>query len=336
MRRTLAFALVLPLLALPASSRADDAATAQALHDEAKALIADGKWSAACPKLEESFRLSPAIGTRYKLADCYQHTGRSASAWAHFVGVASTAKAAGQTDREKEARARAAALEPKLSRLAIVVPDGSRANGLEIKRDGEVVGAPQWGAALPIDPGAHEVVASAPGMRVYRAQIDVAGDASTTKVIIPPLDAEAKVEPKPDAKIDAKTDAPATTTASPPPPPPEGGLSRSTVGWGFVGGGGLALVGGTVFWILRSSKVSTLEGECGASGHACPASASGDIADGKTYNALGVGMFALGTACIAIGAGVLITGRDKDKASATTRIVPVAGNAPGVSLAGSW
>jgi len=330
----LRFALAAALVWSAASpAYADDTATAQALHDEAKALIAKGSWAPACPKLEESYRLSPAIGTRYKLADCYEHTGRTASAWAHFLGVASTAKAAGQADREKEARARAAALEPKLSRLAIVVPEASRAAGLEIKRDGQVVGAPQWGEALPIDPGAHEVTASAPGKRVYRAQIDV-GEAATTKVIVPALEADgARTAELPPAPSPSTT---ATIAPPPPPPPPESGLSRSTVGWGFVAGGGVSLVGGTVFWILRSSKVSTLEGECGAGGHACPASAAGDIADGKTYNALGVGMFALGTVCVGIGAAILLTGGHKEKAGASAHVVPVAGNAPGLGVVGRW
>src|SRR5947208_5583649 len=161
MRPALVLAALLPLVVLPAFAYADDAATAQALHDEAKALIAKGSWEPACPKLEESFRLSPAIGTRYKLADCYEHTGRTASAWAHFLGVASSAKSAGQADREREARARAAALEPKLSRLAVVVPEKSRVSGLEVKGGGTVVGAAQWGGSVPSGPGAHAIGATA-------------------------------------------------------------------------------------------------------------------------------------------------------------------------------
>ena len=85
-----------------------------------------GKYDDACPKLEESQRLAPAIGTKFNLADCYEHTGRLASAWAAFLSVAASAKNANQGAREKAARDRAAALEPKLSRLAVVVPDASQ------------------------------------------------------------------------------------------------------------------------------------------------------------------------------------------------------------------
>ena len=344
MRRALAIAVaILPLLVLPATRAfADDAATAQALHDEAKNLIADGKWTVACPKLEESYRLSPAIGTRYKLADCYQHTGRTASAWAHFLGVAATAKAAWQSDREKEARTRAASLESKLARLAIVVPDASRVAGLEIKRDGQVVGAPQWGEPLPIDPGAHDVVATAPGRRAYRSQLEIAGDASTTKVIVPALEEDAaKSGPASSGSSGSSAPPPAPTasasgTIDPPPPPPSSGPSRGTVGWALVGTGGAALVGGTVFWILRGSKVSTLDGECGAGGKSCPASATSDIANGKTYSALGIGLFAVGATCVALGAGVLLVG-GKDKTSASAHVVPIAGaGAQGVGVVGRW
>src|SRR5258706_5833522 len=122
-----------------ASARADeprsDEVTAQVLFDEAKSLIAANRWTEACPKLKESQRLAPGIGTKFNLADCYEHTGRFASAWAAFVDVAGQTRAKGQRDREKVARERAAALEPRLSRLAIVVPVGARIAGLVVKRD---------------------------------------------------------------------------------------------------------------------------------------------------------------------------------------------------------
>src|SRR6185312_13224264 len=107
---------------LPARARAaEDEAAARALFFEARRLVAAGNYAAACPKFEDSYRLDPGIGTSFNLADCYEHSGRTASAWARFLDVAAATKAAGQLDRERVARARAAALEPKLARMTLKV-----------------------------------------------------------------------------------------------------------------------------------------------------------------------------------------------------------------------
>jgi len=140
-----------------------DPAAAQALFDEATRLAAAGGYPEACAKFAESNRLDPGIGTQFHLADCYEKSGRFASAWAGFLEVASQARASRQDDRERAALARAAKLEARLPKLKIDVPEAARVNGLEIRRDGIVVGAAQWGTLVPVDPGDHVVVASAPG-----------------------------------------------------------------------------------------------------------------------------------------------------------------------------
>src|SRR5512138_2397422 len=109
----LALAAALPARA---DTTAEQRAAAQALFDDARRLMADKKYAEACPKLEESQRLDPGIGTLLNLAECQSLTGRTASAWANFLEAAYQAKAAGQAKRENTARSRAAALEPKLSR----------------------------------------------------------------------------------------------------------------------------------------------------------------------------------------------------------------------------
>src|SRR6185369_5679854 len=103
LHRTWPLALAL-LLAHPAvawaDTPADRAARAQGLYDAAAELIKAGKFAEACPKLEESQRLDPAMGTQFFLAGCYEKTGRPTSAWSLFLEVAAAAKAAGNTVRE--------------------------------------------------------------------------------------------------------------------------------------------------------------------------------------------------------------------------------------------
>jgi hypothetical protein len=304
-------------------AHADDPASAQALFTEAKTLMTAGKYADACPKLEESQRLATATGTKFNLADCYEHTGRTASAWAGFLSVASSAKNASQGAREKAARDRAAALEPKLSRLAVVVPAPSRAAGLAVTRDGESVGDAEWGESMPIDPGEHTVEAKAPGKHTWKAIVEVQGVGSVAKVIVPALDDEPVAPPI------ATPTATATpiSTATPTSDTTASSGSSKIPGWIFLGAGAAAIAGGAVTWALRGSTESKLESECGAGGKSCPAGATNDIANGKTYDALGVGLFALGGACVLAGASwLLLAGHSSEHASiGRAAIVPAIG-----------
>src|SRR5262245_44783101 len=124
--RCVAFASANVLLALalavPSTAGAQSSsAAAQALFDEGKALMAAGKAAEACPKLEESQKLDPSSGTLVNLALCYEQTGRFASAWTAYRDAAGSAKASGNVDRERGARERAAAVQPKVSKLVIHV-----------------------------------------------------------------------------------------------------------------------------------------------------------------------------------------------------------------------
>ena len=105
-----------------AQGEGERAAAAQALFDEAMRLMKAEQTAAACPKLEESQRLDPGMGTEFRLAECYEKVGKLASAWAKFVSVADSAAVARLSERETVARQRAQALVPRLSKLVISVP----------------------------------------------------------------------------------------------------------------------------------------------------------------------------------------------------------------------
>jgi hypothetical protein len=179
-------AAVACLLARPALAQNDvDEAAARVLFAEARKLVAAGDYAAACPKFEESFRLDPGIGTSFNLADCWEHTGRTASAWGRFLSVAATARVAGQAEREQVARERAATLEPQLSYLVVTVV--SPQDGLAVQRDAIPVGHASWGLPVPVDPGPHVIQAAAPGKKPYTTTVTVAAAGETVKVALQPL-----------------------------------------------------------------------------------------------------------------------------------------------------
>ncbi|XYH92617.1 hypothetical protein ACMHYB_32665 [Sorangium sp. So ce1128] len=203
--RLLALAMFLAALVGGGRDARADTAAAQALFDAARQLMAQGKYADACPKLEESQRLDPGIGTQFNLAACYEQLGRTASAWSTFLEVAGAAKAAGQLEREKVARQRATALEPKLIRLTITAPADAPGD-LQVKRDGALVGRAQWGTPVPVDPGKHTIEASAAGRAPFARTVDLTRAGATETVAIPPLPAGAP----------ARAAAPPATGAAPP------------------------------------------------------------------------------------------------------------------------
>lgn len=163
-----------------------DVATAQALFDEAKRLMGLSKFAEACPKLLESQRLDPAGGTLIALALCHEGEGKTATAWAEFNVALGEARKDKRADREAAALEHIKALEPKLTRLRVVVE--KKVDGLEVRRDGAIVGEAQWGVPLPIDPGEHTFEARAPKKKTIVKTATIAGAGATSDVNIPVLE----------------------------------------------------------------------------------------------------------------------------------------------------
>jgi hypothetical protein len=179
-----------------------DPAAARSLVDEARALMQRKKYKEACPKLEASLRLAPGPSTQLDLADCNEHLGNLASAWRGFLDVASRLKAAKQADREKAARKRAQALEPRLPKLVVEVPNALE--GLEVKRDGVAIERAAWGTAIPIDPGPHRVSAIAPGRQRWTVTVQT-NEGANTHVEIPRYLPEISLVPAPTSRDVAST-----------------------------------------------------------------------------------------------------------------------------------
>ncbi len=242
----MALALLSPTAAFadpPSAARGGgDPAAAEVLFYDARQLMEKGKYNEACPKLEESMRLDTGVGTQFNLADCNEHIGKLASAWAGFLEVAAQSKSTNQPEREKLARKRAAALEPRLPKLVVDVP--APTPGLEVKRDGIVVGAAAFGTSIPIDAGTHRVVATAPGKQWETVVQAVEG--KTARIAVPrdlPALPGALAAAAPIAPIDGgitMTSAEAMTAV--PPVIEHPGSTQRTLGW-IVAGVGVAGLG---------------------------------------------------------------------------------------------
>ncbi len=185
----LSFFIVACLLAdsARAACDADTMASADALFDSGRALMEQKRYAEACEKLAASQKLCPGSGTLLNLADCYELTGRTASAWSTFRQAASAASAKGRVEREAEARRRAVALEARLSKLTIVVDTAAQPQTLTVKRNGAPLSAAAWNTALAVDPGAVVVEASAPGYETWSSKLLLRPGPSAQRLDVPSL-----------------------------------------------------------------------------------------------------------------------------------------------------
>ena len=231
-----------------ALAQSADTATAEALFEQGKQLLRAGNAAAACPKLAESQRIDPSTGTLLALAMCHEADGKLASAWAAFLSVEARARNEGRPDREQAARARAQALRPRLSTLEVRVPaEVASSNGVEVRRDGTVLGHGAWNVIVPIDGGEHAVEVSAPGRATWQHKVQVKTEADAAVLVVPPL---------------ASAPAGATGYPTPASKPPGGWSTLEWAGVGVASAGVIGLGVGGYFLSSALGKKSDSSHDC--------------------------------------------------------------------------
>jgi hypothetical protein len=311
-------ALALALWAGGARAQTRDAAGAEWLFREGRALMKQGDLPAACPKLEESLRFDPAVGTLMNLAECEERQGRTATAWQHWGAAADQLPPSDR--RRATALARAHALESTLPRLTVETDPRAPA-GLEVTRDGVVLGTPSLGVALPVDPGLHLIVAAAPGRAERRYAVSV--DASKHQVLV--------VEPGPALAPPAPVAAPVVIVAQAAPVERPG----RALGYGLLAGGAGALAAGTYFGVQALLARRDASADCRAQDdtHRCWSSAAGPLERDRRDSLIADVAFATGT--LAIASGFYLLWRRSPRASVTAQVAAGPGGG-GMEIAGRF
>ncbi len=313
---------------------ADEASaqSADRLFQEARALMTEGMFPEACRKLEESQRLDPGAGTLLNLAGCYEHIGRSASAWATYLEAASLAERSGEHEWEAAARKRATSLEPTLSTLTIHVPKQSRVKDMGIERDGTRVEPAQWGIPIPVDPQTYSVVVSAPGRLSWSTTVLVKDDAGNTSVTVPLL-APSATEPVVASGVSpvqprAERQRPAAADV----PHPRSGQTTVALAAGGVGVVGLAV--GSVFGLMAKSAYDESSEHCDERNRC---SREGLDLDERAHRfaTISTVSFGVGIVAIATGGTLLLTAPAAPSDDVTIGSAPVPGGAT-FSVKGVW
>jgi len=321
-----------------AQAGAPDKAAAEALFDQGRSLMRQNSFADACPKLEESERVDPAVGTLLYLGECYERLGKTASAWATFREAASLAGTSNQADRARVASGRAQELEPKLSRLSIeLAPDVAMIPGVTVKRGAQRIEPSLLGTPLPVDPGDYQIEVSAPGYETWSTPIKVESGGASASVRVPAL---VKAHESPQATATSAPGSSAVGLAKPGPARAplahEPAASTQQVLGLVVGGVGLIGVGlGSYFGIRAISNNSDAETHC-PKGALCNDTDGVDLSDKARRNAAASNIaFVAGGVLVATGAVLYLTGGKSltDRVALTPMVGP---SAAAASLSGRF
>jgi hypothetical protein len=297
-----------------------DLAAAEALFAEGKRLSAAGEFADACARFAASMTLVPRLGVQLNLADCYEHVGKTASAWVAFGEAAALARRIGDP-RETFARQRQDALVPRLTRLRVSIahPD---VDGFSLLRDGVRVAPSVYGVEVPVDPGDHRIEASAPAHVTWSTQVVASGAGAVVTVVVPELD---RTPPPPSVPLVA-------------PPTRDAHDDRRRVTplvWITAGVGAVGIGTGVAFGTAARSLWQQARPDCDPSNN-CSDAAYARLQRSRRDGDLSTVAFGIGGVALATSLILYLRG-SRDRARSTLRLVPaLTSSAAGAALGGAF
>ena len=214
------------------------------------------------------------------------------------------------------------AVRRRSSRRWRASPSGWRttSRASSIKRDGAPIASAAWGAALPVDPGAHEIRAEAPGFEPWTGSATVSAPGQVVTVDVPELHATLGL-----AAAGAGRVKPVLVTVA----PGETAQADNILPWALVGGGAAVAVAGGVLMLVEA-------------GHASDARTNHDPAAydaAKTPWTIGLVGAIAGVASAGVGVALLVAHPGESAPAPATPNVYAwwgGGSTGGLVLAGSW
>jgi hypothetical protein len=328
-------ACVASMVALQGEARAQSdevqrRTVAEALFQQAVQLREQHDYAKACPKFEEVVKLQPGkVGAMLELARCFEAAGRVASAKTAYE-LAERAAAAAGDGRAAEAHEGAAALAARVPTLTIMVAPAIRElPGLEVKRDGIVMGVAQWGEALPVDPGKHTMVATAPGKKPWTADVEVA-EKGRVSLAVPDLAAEVVAAPIPGPPPAIEP------SPSPSPPPASPTSTRRAVGIGLSALGVAALGTAGVLAGLTRNRVDGAAAYCTTGYSSCFPYGVTLLEQARTMQTAAIVLAAGGTVSAGTGIALVVTSPSAKGGGPPVPRVTAALGPLGMSVRGVW
>jgi len=307
----------------------EELSRARARFQQATELEQAGNWAAALQQFREvgQVRMTPQV--RYHIALCEEKLGKLVAALGGYELALSEAESLGP-DFHKEVEEKTNALRERIPKLVIERGQGAEAATIEL--DGIALGASSIGIDVPLDPGPHQVAARASGYEPYMETIEVPErETKRVSVIMKRIVENAVATNNDDNK-------------EPVPPPAPVAQSSRVVPYAVGIGGGVLLITSGVFYLMRQSKINSLDTLCGNQDVCRPDAPVAQVNDEKsklhTYNAVATitGIGGIAAVGVAVGLLVLEPKASKPQAATSLYISPAASgaNLAGISLAGAF
>lgn len=188
----MAIASLVLVASLAGGARGDDGAEAARMFQRASELADTGQHAEACALFAQSYQLERAPGTLLNLGVCAERAGKLRRAWLYYDAAAREYGATQKARQAQFARERKDALAPKLATLVLRIAEPQLA-GIAVRVGNDAAPA---GAEIVerVDPGAVEVVVSAPGRESFSTTARAARGEQVV-VEIPALRPVARPEP---------------------------------------------------------------------------------------------------------------------------------------------
>jgi hypothetical protein len=318
-----------------AQADVSDPAAARAQLQQGYALKQQGKCVDAIPHFAESVRLDRQPKALLNLADCEAKTAKLVSAQAHAVEARDLARARAMPDFEKFAIGQLKELDERMPKLVITVAK-SAPTGTVVARDGVELGAISLSTPLPIDPGAHKVVARGGGFE--RTFPFVLAERETKTIDVTPIGGTPLPTPQVSQGMQTPPDRKAETS-----PGSESGSEATTAPFlsgqriAALGLAGVGLVGFGVSYALASSARKSWKSAV----ESCPNNVCTDSADvdqaasARKQGNVATIVFGIGAASLVTGGILWFTGHRQD--TAAVQVTPqVSASFGGVSLGGQF
>ncbi len=199
-----------------------------------------GRVADALEKFRRVASVRETAQVRFNIAKCEESLGMLATAMGDFELAERDAPLDAKGEEvARLAREHAGAIRAQVPRL-IVVPPAGAPEGFSVTLDGERVPPASMNVPLPVDPGPHVVLASAPGRPPFRREVQVA-PARSERVAVELAALPAGEEP-----------IPSTHEGNP----------RRTAGVVLLGAGAALAVTSVVFVVLHNGNVSDINSAC--------------------------------------------------------------------------